>query len=741
VAEELGTAVLRITVDDTELRAQLRKAETLTRQTSQRLQSSATGGSFGQLDLAYKNALKTSEQLLQTDLKRLQVARQFTQALSRAQTTRTASETSGFASFSQGIGGSAVDRSIRRNAERRAQVENRRTAQLDALDADLARVRQQRVALEKGALAGIRAQQLRRKRGQDIASNALIGGAFPLLFGQGAGAAIGGAGGGAAGGAIGGQFGFGLSLIGTAVGAQFDAIVAKALTLGRALDDPIASFGALQESALLSSKGLERQIQGLIAVGREAEAAALIQQDLANSYGGLEAARRLADEQDRLGRSWAQFSVALGQVALGPIADSAQDAAIVLTRLADVLDRISKVTPPAILRIAAGGVRAASSAITPVSSLVTGVADFVRSRRGAPQTESTAAPPEVTASEDLRKQLLSEQYRLIDAQVQGYKDLVLQREKEISLTREAIDLENLRAKKATEPELEDRRNQGSQERYKIDQQIAQLDKQRTADVEKRTRQEQAAQLISSTNSALQSQAIERQIAAAQELGSVEVGAARDALSLRQQVTEQISAAQDRVVQLGGEISAARIEGDEPRARALIAEQQNAAGQVELAIVRGATALNDASKELRSAGADLRIEAVTIGKNLQSLRVANFQFLSPAEQRRAFETAKAAAGVSNLKFAGTGTLEERTRNLQRVGDFRSQERQLIEQADKAAQAFTLGTQPLVASNSELGSNILKLQTVVDNLVSKNWNVAVNVQGASGAQIVGDVVGAL
>ena len=52
--------------------------------------------------------------------------------------------------------------------------------------------------------------------------NAIIGGAFPLLFGQGAGAAVGGGLGGAAGGLLGGTFGFGLSLVGTAIGTAVD---------------------------------------------------------------------------------------------------------------------------------------------------------------------------------------------------------------------------------------------------------------------------------------------------------------------------------------------------------------------------------------------------------------------------------------------------------------------------------------------------------------------------------------
>ena len=58
--------------------------------------------------------------------------------------------------------------------------------------------------------------------GKNIASSAIIGGAFPLLFGQTGAAAVGGGIGGAAGGLIGGQFGFALSIVGTAIGSAVD---------------------------------------------------------------------------------------------------------------------------------------------------------------------------------------------------------------------------------------------------------------------------------------------------------------------------------------------------------------------------------------------------------------------------------------------------------------------------------------------------------------------------------------
>ena len=52
-------------------------------------------------------------------------------------------------------------------------------------------------------------------------SSAMIGGGFPLLFGQGGASAVGGGIGGLVGGAIGGGFGFGLSIVGTALGQAY----------------------------------------------------------------------------------------------------------------------------------------------------------------------------------------------------------------------------------------------------------------------------------------------------------------------------------------------------------------------------------------------------------------------------------------------------------------------------------------------------------------------------------------
>lgn len=79
-------------------------------------------------------------------------------------------------------------------------------------------------------------------------SEGLVGGAFPLLFGQGIGSSIFGGLGGAAGGFAGGGLGFGLSLLGTALGSVIDETVQKSKTLGAALNESTADIDAIVES-------------------------------------------------------------------------------------------------------------------------------------------------------------------------------------------------------------------------------------------------------------------------------------------------------------------------------------------------------------------------------------------------------------------------------------------------------------------------------------------------------------
>ena len=148
-------------------------------------------------------------------------------------------------------------------------------------------------------------------RFKDALGSGIIGGAFPALFGQGAGASLGGGIGGVVGGLAGGQFGFGLSLVGTQIGQFVDDAINKTKTLVDAFKDPIASFDALKEASLLSSKGLETNIASLIKAGREEEAAALIRGDLNKSFGNGQEFKQLGIAYDGVSRNLTKLGVSL----------------------------------------------------------------------------------------------------------------------------------------------------------------------------------------------------------------------------------------------------------------------------------------------------------------------------------------------------------------------------------------------------------------------------------------------
>jgi len=85
-------------------------------------------------------------------------------------------------------------------------------------------------------------------------SSGLIGGGFPLLFGQGALGATGGGIGGAVGGALGGPFGFGLSIAGTAIAQR----IAEGQEFEKQIDKVNKSILATGSSATFTSEDIKR---------------------------------------------------------------------------------------------------------------------------------------------------------------------------------------------------------------------------------------------------------------------------------------------------------------------------------------------------------------------------------------------------------------------------------------------------------------------------------------------------
>lgn len=159
------------------------------------------------------------------------------------------------------------------------------------------------------------------ERSARATSEGLIGGAFPLLFGQGLGASVFGGLGGAAGGFAGGGLGFGLSLIGTALGTAFDQLATAAKETGQALKSPIEGFEKLKEANLFATKQQEYYIAKLIEAGRSTEAAAAIQAEAIRKLGtkGYNDLIKLADSSTNLNKKLAELGFQMQALIAGPL--------------------------------------------------------------------------------------------------------------------------------------------------------------------------------------------------------------------------------------------------------------------------------------------------------------------------------------------------------------------------------------------------------------------------------------
>jgi len=150
------------------------------------------------------------------------------------------------------------------------------------------------------------------KKRKDMQSNAIIGGAFPLLFGQGIGAAAGGAAGGALGGALGGQFGFGLSLVGTALGSAFDTLVAKAASIGNLIGIAASNMDALRDSGISVTAELDAQVRALNRYNDAEGAQRRINETLFTQTGDIDgqAVKLAAGSTNELQKAWQGVSAA-----------------------------------------------------------------------------------------------------------------------------------------------------------------------------------------------------------------------------------------------------------------------------------------------------------------------------------------------------------------------------------------------------------------------------------------------
>ena len=168
---------------------------------------------------------------------------------------------------------------------------------------------------------------LRVRRGRDLQnrmsqarSNAIIGGAFPLLFGQGLGASIGGATGGFAGGKKGGQFGFAFSLLGTVLGAQLDKLAQSARELGEALRNPIKNMDMLVTKMGQANTPFGDTVETLKSLGLEAVAADQVLNNFNKTFGTNKTQlSQLGEESVRFTNELAKLGTGITLFIAGPL--------------------------------------------------------------------------------------------------------------------------------------------------------------------------------------------------------------------------------------------------------------------------------------------------------------------------------------------------------------------------------------------------------------------------------------
>lgn len=160
--------------------------------------------------------------------------------------------------------------------------------------------------------------QERRRRGQNLQQDLALGVGFPLLFGGGPGAVLGGAAGAIAGG---GKGGFGLQVLGSAVGQQFDAFARVAAETGVALTSTSGALELMRDKSLFSSDAARERAAVLEELGQVEELAAHLTQEMALAIGnnGVNSLQGLGDATKETTRLWNLLTTQLVKLISGPL--------------------------------------------------------------------------------------------------------------------------------------------------------------------------------------------------------------------------------------------------------------------------------------------------------------------------------------------------------------------------------------------------------------------------------------
>ena len=590
--------------------------------------------------------------------------------------------------------------------------------------------------------------QQRAKLTKDVAANALIGVGFPLLFGQGVGAAAGGGIGGALGALGGGSFGFAGSIAGTALGTAFDTALQKGVALADGLEDPIKNFDGLREAALLSSKALEKQVETLIKEGRTLEAAALIREDLTKVFGDVEGVKQYTKATDELNRSWSKASVVLANFTAGPLTEfinrisSSLQAGPVANQLRN---RLQQLTPEQrreaeLFRLQRG------------PELLPGRGGFSNTTYGDEREllqlnlETLKKIDEITGktrseeerSLEVQKQklnVLRAQGDSVVAQALGIRELAASaslREVQGSIRQEfpgfqGADPEQQRAiaRQLNEEQLQ-RLNDLRKQEFNITAQLARLDTERS------TKNENLNRSLQNTLNLIQAQS----------------GKYRETLNIVQSVQDKIvTASQQRDLELGDINLAQQALGPtSPENIADFVRLEELRRQVNTQFAdvtaKGKLDLIEAGESLRDNLRSAVLEFTRIRSDAQGLN----RFLSPGRQnlreREDFRLLLPSFREAQGRFAqltGTRAPEFRgsTRNVnETVRDFIA----TVDREFQARQTVGGAQQSLQKINEELVSVNTQLSEATNRLAAKDWNVSVNVvNNADGSRTVNAING--
>ena len=554
-----------------------------------------------------------------------------------------------------------------------------------------------------------------RRRAGDALGSGLIGGAFPLLFGQGLGASVGGGVLGAAGGAVGGQFGFGLSLIGTALGQQVDQAVGRLSLLGSALNDPIGKFQQLAEAGLISSKALEKNIAALIANGKEAEAAARIQLDIAQQFGDSTEIEALASASDELQKAFASASAVLVKFVAGPLTDFIDKLALIFQLIGQrgiVDERVRQLglsTPERTSLVA----EARNNVGGDPRKLYEEVNRLLDERYGKTK-QVIDAENAILAALGRQAELRSNSYRQIDAEAFGNRRLKL--EKEI----EAVELR--RRESLAKPDLApdasaEINRKAAEDTYRLKQDIARFDR------------ETWAQNIAAAN---QLKSIQEDIAIEQQRGSL-TGTGIGALQSVKALEDAKRAEQDAQAALRAN----------PGSTDLLNASKLAAENVKLAAAKTKADLQDAFKSAQDAVKSISRgieDSVAALQELQNTGGSGLnKFLSPqqvADRQAAVGNqlrpeADALANQLGIRFQTRGTREQIN---QQTLDFIKAARQELRMGQDLNQAQQIDLPRATNDLAVVSESLVKVNSALadatNNLAQKDWAVNVSVNANTG-----------